>query len=136
MGSKKRRAARERKAAQPPVSYEYETYKDRDNLLREIGYNSYYEYLSSELWESIRLRRLEQDNYLCVVCGNDADSVHHGNYSEKTLLGLELRSLMTVCRDCHKYIEFGRYGKRTLRCSKKASRRLLRKVGKLRDFLI
>lgn len=65
-------------------------YKQRDEVLRSIGFQSYKEYLESDLWKSIRSRVLKR------------------SYKKKYLLGKgNLRLAMKpICGKCHKEIEF------------------------------
>jgi len=105
-----------------------DTYESRNILLRKMGYSSYSEYLKSPVWKSIRLAVLRRDRWLCQVCGKGAFQVHHLCYNRGVLLGKDLGSLRSLCRDCHLAVEFtGEGGKRTLRETIKAYRRLCRK---------
>jgi len=59
-------------------------------------------------WDEQRKKSLERDEYLCCVCNNEAEVVHHivafrdfNNYEEAN----KLQNLMSLCRSCHSYIE-------------------------------
>lgn len=62
--------------------------------------------MKSEDWEKKKKKRLEIDNYTCVMCGRDIEhcrsmQVHHITYKN---LGHEdvMNDLCTVCGSCHK----------------------------------
>jgi len=81
-------------------------YKQRDEVLKSIGFSSYKEYLASNLWKSIRARVLRE--FSTCQCGKPATQVHHRSYKKRYLLGRgKLRLAMKpICEDCHKQIEF------------------------------
>lgn len=81
-------------------------YKQRDEVLKSIGFSSYKEYLASSLWKSIRARVLRE--FSTCQCGKPATQVHHRSYKKRYLLGKgKLRLAMKpICYDCHKQIEF------------------------------
>lgn len=81
-------------------------YQLRDFILKQIGYSSYREYLSSERWKKIRLRVLRKDNFVCRSCGCHATQVHHSRYDKRVLLGQSLRGLWSSCAACHAEGEF------------------------------
>lgn len=43
-------------------------YRERDRNLRALGYEDYWDYLGSDLWERIRCEVLERHNGVCVRC--------------------------------------------------------------------
>ena len=59
-------------------------------------------YYASEHWSTVRLDRMEYDDFRCVLCGDrEPLRVHHIRYR----LFAESRSdLLTVCEDCHDII--------------------------------
>ena len=68
----------------------------------------YVEYLKSDQWSQKRQQRLTIDEYTCQMCrckGTQQNplQIHHFNYHDA---GCEdvYKSLVTVCRDCHKKI--------------------------------
>ena len=86
-------------------------YKYRDILLREMGFQNYKYYLSSELWrKDIRPRVIDKYNKECMLCEEKCDSpeVHHLEYSKHNLLGESLDGMIVLCRTCHKRAEFTR----------------------------
>ncbi len=66
----------------------------------------YAEYLSSELWATIRLRVLTRDKDVCRRCQGKATQVHHRSYEQKVMDGLDDGPLVSLCHDCHHWIEF------------------------------
>lgn len=89
-------------------------YNKRDRLLKTLGFTNYDEYLSSELWQSIRTRAYKRDNK-CRICDQPAQCIHHTSYSKQVLLGKTLVGLVPLCHDCHYTIEYTEDGwKRTL----------------------
>lgn len=78
---------------------------DRGNW-KYLGFSSYREYLSSKLWSDIRQRILRKYAYNCVLCDKPAAEVHHISYDMDVLLGVDTTKLVSLCRDCHRSIEF------------------------------
>lgn len=94
-------------------NYQDYTYRNRNDILRELGYRSYSEYLSSDLWKEIRRRAIRKAKGMCEVCGkNEATHVHHLNYQKDTLLGKKetLVFLVASCEECHIRVEFDQNG--------------------------
>lgn len=81
-------------------------YAERDYNLFKIGFESYKDYLNSELWREIRKNVLSSSRYKCGICNCGANQVHHIDYSQDTLLGKDLSHLISVCPKCHKGVEF------------------------------
>ena len=98
-----------RKQKKPPKNT-LKPYYSRNKRLRSMGFKSYQEYLSSDLWKTIRERVLERDQYLCRICGDKARVAHHTNYNNKTLCGDSIGGLISVCYKCHGLIEFDQDG--------------------------
>ena len=87
----------------------------RSKILKDLRFSSYREYLSSDVWESIRLRALVRDEFQCQVCGKSANHVHHRSYTREPLSGLSIDELVSLCKDCHFDVEFFPNGwKRTI----------------------
>ncbi|MDH5244832.1 MAG: hypothetical protein OEW98_00150 [Betaproteobacteria bacterium] len=83
----------------------FNPYKDRDETLRRLGYQSYRSYLRSPLWRAIRARVLlptATGPRLCWRCNRPATEVHHRAYDLATLLGQHLGSLTPVCHQHHR----------------------------------
>lgn len=100
-------------------------YRNRNRELRKLGFNSYAEYLASELWSNIRAKVLRDKGRKCFCCGARADTVHHQTYHVSVLNGKDRRPLQPVCDGCHRRIEFDESGgKRPLHEVHRAARRL------------
>lgn len=109
-------------------------------VLLSLGFSSYQEYLSSELWQRIRTRVLVAHRVSpkipgteCLLCPMDATEVHHSSYSRAVMEGRDLTKLIPLCRSCHQKIEYDRNGnKRTTKQAQSAFRRLW---GKLPEYI-
>ncbi len=82
------------------------TYAERNRVLRGRGFASYKDYQDSLLWAGIRLSVLQFKKFKCVLCGGNANQVHHSRYSEANLFGTETAGLHAVCGTCHQTVEF------------------------------
>lgn len=99
-----------------------------DNLIR-IGFDSYKDYLQSDLWLNIKKKVLERDPE-CRLCGAASSTVHHQNYSKATLLGEnKLTMLIGLCHNCHYKVEYD-YGKKLTHYKAVAKYKKLRKIYK------
>lgn len=85
-------------------------YAKRDELLKKMGFACYPDYLGSSLWSSIRDRVMSRDKYKCRGCGEEGREVHHHSYEESTMKGKTIAFLFTLCRGCHRKIEFNEKG--------------------------
>lgn len=74
--------------------------------IRDVGFNSYSEYLQSDLWKSIRNKVLNAAKFKCCMCHQTATQVHHRSYNRENLLGINLKGLVALCGRCHYAIEF------------------------------
>lgn len=101
-------------------------YADRNLKLSELGYRTYAEYLASDDWDAVRKRRLRKRPN-CLLCEAPATQVHHMDYGFETLLGLKPFELVSLCRKCHRLIEFDGKRKRTL---EEANRALVDEANK------
>lgn len=88
-------------------------YAERNSNLNLLGYNTYKEYLCSDLWVQIRGDKLARFPK-CILCDEKANQVHHLSYDVDTLLGARTYFLVTMCRECHEWIEFDGIKKRTI----------------------
>lgn len=95
-----------RKKVQPDVR-RARVYRERNRVLRSIGFDSYSAYLRSDLWRDIRARVLERTPE-CYSCGRKATQAHHTAYRKKDLEGRDLRRILAVCASCHRRAEFRR----------------------------
>ncbi len=93
------------------VSCREAVYAHRNVTLSGMGFLSYAEYLSSDLWWSIRRRVLLRASS-CVMCQNAATQVHHVDYTRGNLTGADSHLMVPICRPCHKRIEFGDGGRK------------------------
>lgn len=80
-------------------------YFHRNRVLNELGFDSYTDYLRSDLWKSIRSRVLARFRGKCQSCGATATEVHHKHYSKSVLLGEHIIGLTAICRACHESSE-------------------------------
>lgn len=86
-------------------------YQKRDVVLRAMGFDSYNQYLNSELWSDIR-QKIIGAHRVCWKCDSLASVVHHRRYDLPTLMGLDLCGLVAVCQDCHEEAEY-LYGRKS-----------------------
>lgn len=71
----------------------------RFSQLRQLGYNSYAEYLRSSHWHRTKQRYRESDRPQACICGETEVDLHHTTYEN---LGNEnLEDLTALCRRCH-----------------------------------
>lgn len=104
------------------------TYLDRNRTVREIGFNSYEEYLASDLWASIRQKTFQVKGDDCYLCEGKANHVHHVGYGRAAMIGENLSPLIPLCKICHYKVEFDtKEGKRTVSLAQGAYIRLLKK---------
>lgn len=85
--------------------------RTRNKELEKMGFNSYTQYLDSELWDSIRQRVVQYKGWRCCTCGAPHTEIHHYDYSPESLRGDDLTNLWPICGTCHKEVHFpqGRY---------------------------
>jgi len=75
-------------------------YKKICRQLNELGFKSYSEFLSSNLWKEFRAVLYKKDKpVICSICKNRSDLLflHHMTYKRM----LDPRNLRWVCKDCH-----------------------------------
>lgn len=70
-------------------------------LLRQLGFDSYQEYLISPLWIEIRNRVLRAAKHRCLYCGERATQVHHEFYTIESLRGDSVWGMAASCPECH-----------------------------------
>lgn len=105
-------------------------YGGRNLILKIMGFESYKDYLNSDLWQEIRLKVLEGHSFICSRCGLKANQVHHTSYRIEVLKGEKLKSLVPLCGRCHRNAEYHpKNGKTTL---KEANKRLKHNNRKLK----
>lgn len=100
------------------MSKPFETYRDRDENLRYLGFSSYSDYLASPLWAVIRDRIYARDNYRCTALYCSLRRVrleaHHVSYALPVLLGIDPGAIVTLCANCHDKVEYTRKKKLNL----------------------
>ena len=103
------------------------SYARRNELLLELGFLSYEEYLASDLWQKIRLETMTRANWHCDVCHlAKAVSVHHRDYNRRALtVGGE--DLYAICLACHEDVEITPTGRK--RSVREAGERLGELLG-------
>jgi hypothetical protein len=75
---------------------------EMSDSLEKLGFDSYGDYLKSNLWQGIRRRIFGRAKSRCEGCGvNRAEQVHHWSYSVATLQGERPQHLEAVCDECH-----------------------------------
>jgi hypothetical protein len=78
-------------------------YRDRDDNLHKLGFDSYRDYLRSQLWEEISFRVFRRTtDGRCECCRfRRASQIHHRAYDISTLRGDCIDALTALCDCCH-----------------------------------
>lgn len=118
---------RERKLAARKEGARLEPWGTRDQLLNRLGFQSYRQYLRSDLWYGIRSRILSRDQHTCRCCSEPATQVHHRSYRWFVLIGEDEDKLISLCDQCHYVIEFYESGMK--RCSSRVETKLRKLLG-------
>lgn len=64
---------------------------------------SYWYFLDSKYWKTVREMVLKRDRYQCRICSTKTGlQVHHDTYKNHFKEHLHLEDLLTICGDCHK----------------------------------
>jgi hypothetical protein len=114
---------------QPENALVVKNYHQRNVILKSLGYETYRDYLDSELWRSIRKAVFHRCRK-CRLCGERANQAHHLDYDKDTLLGLRLDYIVPLCNGCHHKVEFDGKSKRSLEDSRRRYAELQGKVKK------
>lgn len=85
-------------------------YLERNRVLASMGFPTYSHYLGSDLWKGIRQEVLRATP-VCI-CGKTTNQVHHRNYAEGVLSGVDLTPLLPMCGRCHRKTEMTKSGKK------------------------
>lgn len=87
--------------------------------LPDITALPYEQYLNTALWTRIKAWVCQRDEYRCRLCSReysprslDELDVHHRTYDRATLEGLEDTQLISLCRHCHRRVEYCSGGSR------------------------
>lgn len=86
--------------------YRSSPYKIRDDILKNIGFQSYKEYLKSDIWKIIKDQAIIKFGIKCKICHNNTKIYHHTMYNEEVLSGNDISSLIPICNSHHYKIEF------------------------------
>lgn len=106
-----------------------ESYLDRKVALDSLGFNTYHEYLNSNLWCMIRQSAIDYHGKTCLICNEHYRIIHHLSYTREVLLGMDLNQLVPLCNDCHKRVEFHGKRKRTLQQALRIFRKLIKQTN-------
>lgn len=74
--------------------------------LSQLGFSDYRSYLDSSLWAQIRSRVYARDCHKCQACLQKATCVHHRSYRLPVMRGDRCAMLISLCDQCHEYVEF------------------------------
>jgi HNH endonuclease len=67
---------------------------------------NYSEKLRDPRWQQVRLKILERDGFTCVWCGDKEKTLHvHHFVYKKNPWEVGTDDLMTLCEDCHQWLE-------------------------------
>lgn len=108
-------------------------YKTREESLKQLGFNSYAEYLKNGIWYKIRQRLIKKET-LCHCCQiNKAIQLHHASYEYPVMAGEDDSKLYPVCKFCHRYAEFTKDGKK--RTHKQANKIIINRLVPLKEMI-
>lgn len=96
---------RKRRNKRDWVKKGFAQYRERDEILKSMGFNSYAEYLESDIWKNLRAYVLKKMP-ICFACTRPSTQVHHRMYSRKVLEGKSDAGLFATCAGCHFKAEF------------------------------
>jgi hypothetical protein len=85
---------------------ELEQYRERNQQLRNVGWENYKRYLEGDIWKRIRQEEFKRPR-ICEICRVTACQLHHWSYEIEVMMGAVREHLIPLCRDCHEKIEFG-----------------------------
>ncbi len=97
------------------------------DILKELGFENYSQYLNSSLWKKIRSEFLIKKEYKCRICEKRADTIHHRQYTLENMSGKNDEYLVSLCKSCHYKIEFTKKKKNTLYNANRLLDRRIRK---------
>jgi hypothetical protein len=81
-------------------------YKERNEILYLLGFDSYADYLLSPIWADIRNEVLAREPQ-CQICRvTKSTEAHHRQYTKQNLMKAIFCDMVACCRYCHNKIEF------------------------------
>tara|TARA_R110000868_G_scaffold285682_2_gene546136 strand:- start:2653 stop:3003 length:351 start_codon:yes stop_codon:yes gene_type:complete len=72
------------------------SFREKERLQKKHDYEKY---LMSSEWAKKRMQTMDRDNWKCVICGNEAEVVHHLTYER--IFNESLNDLVSLCTECH-----------------------------------
>ncbi len=87
---------------QCPSAFAQPDHRWRGLLPMNVGYQNY---LKSESWQNLRLKKLASKRGMCQLCCHPADKpqIHHTIYP-KRLKEVSFQSLKVLCSECHMFV--------------------------------
>ena len=82
-----------------------------EDIVNRLGYPDYETYLRSPLWQKIRERVMEHDLWVCQLCEEPGEEVHHRYYTKAVMRGDDGSLLVSLCAKCHHTVEFDEKGR-------------------------
>lgn len=81
------------------------SYFQRNSILKHLGFDTYTDYLASDMWKQVKAEAYSTYGNKCFLCLGKAWVVHHHKYTLKNLNGRSVKSLFPLCHACHEHIE-------------------------------
>jgi 5-methylcytosine-specific restriction endonuclease McrA len=106
-----------------------ETWQRRSKRLKELGYNSYAEFLESDYWAGVKAKARRRKHFrVCKMCGSTKNiNLHHRSYKQLGQVH-ELINIVALCQECHKSIHDVAAGSAV--SVRIATRKILKQVAK------
>lgn len=92
------------------MSKRFEAYNKRNETLRDLGFDSYADYLNSGRYRRIKTIVMVKACKCCVACKKQANQIHHTSYDRDVLIGRDITKCLAICGECHENIEFDKNG--------------------------
>ena len=95
----------------------------RSKALTNLGFETYGDYLNSNLWKVIKYHILDRDVRYCRgrKCNTKTTEVHHLTYIEASLSGQIPHVLLTLCPNCQDKVNYDNGVKRSIADMAKAT---------------
>lgn len=90
-------------------------YSERNEMLWELGFACYQDYLESSLWATVKELVYKKRDRICMLCGNPSHCLHHNRYHIADLSGKAIKFISPLCNSCHHALEFDGETKRTVK---------------------